>query len=144
MPYHEIGVRTSNVTSAQAALEIIGATALRARIIEVGWTLVTAVATVVGFGRPAAAGLTPTSPVTLLPEDVGDSAPVTKTALAWATSPTAPAAYLRRGGGNAIGQGAIWTFPKGIVLATSGAPNSFVLFNITGGATLDVYIVVEE
>lgn len=144
MAYHELGVRTSNVTSANAAVEIIGATALRARVIEIGWTLVTAVATVLGFGRPAAAGVTPTSPVTLLPEDVNDSAPVTKTALAWGTSPTAPTAYLRRGGGNAIGQGAIWTFPKGIVIGTSGAGNSLVLFNITGGATLDVYVVVEE
>ena len=75
MAYHELGVRTSNVTSANAALEIIGATALRGRVIEIGFTLATAVATVIGFGRPAAAGVTPTSPVTLLPEDVNDSAP---------------------------------------------------------------------
>lgn len=144
MAYHELGIRTSNVTSANAAFELIGATALRGRLIEVGFTLATAVATVLGLGRPAAAGVTPTSPVTLLPEDVNDSTPVSKIALAWGTSPTSPTAFMRRFSGSAIGQGAIWTFPKGIVLGPSGATNSLVLFNITGGATLDAYVVVEE
>ena len=144
MAYHELAVRTSNVTTAAAALELIGATALRGRLLEIGFTLVTAVATTLGLGRPAAAGITPTTPVTLLPEDVNDSAPVSKIALAWATSPTAPTAFMRRFAGSAIGQGAIWTFPKGIVLAPSGAGNSFTLHNILGGATLDAWVVVEE
>jgi hypothetical protein len=144
MAYHELGVRTTNVTTGQAVVELIGATALRARLIEIGFTLVTAVATQLGLGRPAAAGITPTSPVTLLAEDINDAAPVSKTALAWGTSPTAPTAFLRKFTGSAIGQGAIWTFPKGIVLAITGASNSLTLHNILGGATLDVYVVVEE
>lgn len=143
MAFHEGAVRTSNVTSANAAVELIGSTVIQAKLIEIGFALVTAVATTLGFGRPAAAGITPTSPVVLVGEDNND-VPTTKTALAWGTSPTAPNPYMRRFSGNAIGQGAIWTFPKGIVIAKSGANNSLVLFNITGGATLDVYFVVEE
>jgi hypothetical protein len=146
MPYHELGIRSSNVTSANAALEIIGGTTIRGRLLELGFTLATAVATTLGFGRPAAQGLTPTSPVTLLPEDFSDdAAAATKIALAWATSPTAPANYMRRFSGSAIGQGAIWTFPKGIVIDKAvNANNSLVLFNILGGATLDGYVVIEE
>lgn len=145
MPLFELGVRTSNVTSGAAALEIIGSTSQRVRIYEIGIFLATAVATVLGLGRPAAQGVTPTSPVVLLPEDFSDAAALTKIALAWATSPTAPTNYLRRFSGSAIGQGVIWTFPKGIVLdKVAGANNSLVLFNITGGAALDAYIVGEE
>lgn len=144
MAYHEMAVRTTNVTSANAAVELIGSTVIRAKLIEIGFTQVTGVTTQLGLGRPAAAGVTPTSPVTLVGEDNND-VPTTKTALAWGTSPTAPSPYMRRWTGAAtIGVGAIWTFPRGIVIDKSGATNSLVLFNIVGGATLDVYFVVEE
>lgn len=144
MALYDLGVRTSNVTSANAALEIIGSTNQRARVYEIGVTLATAVATVLGFGRPAAAGVTPTSPVLFQAEDAGEGAATSKIALAWGTSPTAPTIYHRRMSGSAIGQGVVWTFPQGIAISTSGAGNSLVLFNITGGATLDAYVVVGE
>lgn len=143
MAFHEIAVRTSNVTTGAANVELIGSIVIRSKLIEIGFTMVAATATTVGLGRPAAAGVTPTSPVTLVGEDNND-VPTTKTALAWGTSPTAPTVYMRRYGAAAIGAGQIWTFPRGIVLEKSGANNSLVLFNITGGSVMDVYFVVEE
>lgn len=136
-------VRTSNITSANAAYELKGSTTDRTRLFEIGFTLVTAVATNLGLGRPAAAGITPTSPVTFLGEDVNDTSAATD-ALAWATSPTAPTYYFRRWSGSAIGQGAVWVFPRGLPIEKTGANNSLVLFNILGGATLDVYIVISD
>lgn len=144
MPLFDLGVRTSNVTSANAALEIIGSNTGRTKIYEIGFTLVTAVATTLGFGRPAAIGVTPATTALLQAEDPSESAAISLIALTWGTSPTAPTIYMRRFTGSAIGQGVIWTFPKGIVLAASGITRNLVLFNITGGATLDVYIVGEE
>lgn len=143
MPLYNLGQRTTNVTSANAVLEIIGSNTTRAKIYEIGITMVTAVATTLGLGRPAAIGVTPV-PVLVQAEDVNDVAGITAGSLSWGTSPTAPSIYLRRFTGNAIGQGVIWTFPKGIVLATSGITRNLVLFNITGGATLDIYFVAEE
>lgn len=143
MAYYELGLRTTNVTTSNAALEIIGSNTKRAKLIEIGFTLATAVSTVLGFGRPAAVGVTPV-PVLVQAEDPNDAAGVSAGSLSASTSPTAPTIFMRRFGGNAIGQGAIWTFPKGIVMASSGTGRSLVLFNITGGATLDVYFVIDE
>jgi hypothetical protein len=143
MPLYELGLRTTNVTSANAALEIIGSNTTRTKIYEIGFTLVTAVATTLGLGRPQAVGVTPV-PVLVQPEDPNDVAGISAGSLSAGTSPTTPLIFLRRFTGSSIGQGAIWTFPKGIVLATSGILRNLVLFNITGGATLDVYFVAEE
>lgn len=143
MAFYELGLRTTNVTSANAALEIIGSNTARTKVFEIGLTLVTAVATTIGLGRPGAVGVTPV-PVLVQPEDPSDVAGISAGSLSAGTSPTAPTIYLRRFTGSAIGQGVIWTFPKGIVLSTSGILRNLVLFNITGGATLDVYFVCEE
>jgi hypothetical protein len=144
MPLYDLGWRTSNVTSANAAVEIIGSNTTRTKVYEIGLTLVTAVATVLGLGRPAAIGVTPGTTSLVQAEDPAEVAGITSIALTWGTSPTAPSIYLRRFAGSAIGQGVIWTFPKGIVLNTSGITRNLVLFNITGGATLDCYMVAEE
>lgn len=143
MALFELGLRTTNVTSANAALEIIGSNTTRTKIYEIGATLVTAVATSLGLGRPQAVGITPV-PVLVQPEDPNDVAGITAGSLSAGTSPTTPLIFLRRFTGSAIGQGFIWTFPKGIVLGISGITRSLVLFNIVGGATLDVYFVCEE
>lgn len=144
MAFHEIAVRTTNVTTGQSAVELIGSSLVRSKLIEIGFTHVAATTTTLGLGRPNVAGVTPTSPVTLTAEDPADAAPGASTALAWGTSPTAPTIYMRRFLGAAITAGQIWTFPRGIVLATSGASRSLVLHNIVGGSVLDVYFVVEE
>lgn len=133
-------VRTSNVTNAQAILEIIaGNRGCRVKAIYI--TLATAVTGVFGVGRPAAAGITPTTPTTFGPIDgVGDRS-MTAIALAWGTSPTAPTLFFRRVSVPAT-IGAIRDTPVLDVYVPAGA--TLTLHNITGGPTLDVSIDIEE
>lgn len=134
--------RTSNVSNAAACYEIRTTSTDRARITEVGISLVTAAATVIGLGRPAAIGVTPTSAQTVQAEEPGDPAGTVTTAMAWGTGPTVPAQFLRRWSfPGTIGSGIILPFPRGLVIPISG---SIILWNILGGATLDVYVVVDE
>jgi hypothetical protein len=137
-----IANRTSNITTANACLEIRTTSSGKIAIQEIEISLVTAAATVIGIGTPAAIGVTPTSPVTFLREDASDQTPVTTTALAWGTGPTVPTAFFRRWSFPAtIGSGIIFTFPQGLYIAAS---SSLVLWNILGGATLDVSVVADE
>ncbi len=141
---YTLGVRTTNGTIAAAAWEIrTGATPGRARLIELGFFLVAATASVIGLGRPAAIGLIPTAPVDFVPEDPNDviAAAVIQSAVAWGTGPTVPAAYIRRISLPAtIGQGVIWTFPEGLVIPVS---SSVVLWNISAASVLDAYAVLD-
>jgi len=95
-----------------------------------------------GFGRPAAIGVTPTSPVTWLAEDAGAPAGTLQGALAWGTSPTAPAQFFRlaRVFGAFVVQ---WAFPRGLLV---GVSNSVVLWTVTLGATttVDLYAAGDE
>lgn len=139
-----LGVRTSAGADAAAAWEIrTGATPGRAKLLEIGFFLAAATASVIGLGRPAAIGITPTSPVDFQVEDPNDvvASGVVQSALAWATGPTVPTAFLRRIGLPAtIGTGIIWTFPKGITIPVSGG---LVLWNLSTNSVLDAYAVVE-
>jgi hypothetical protein len=141
---YTLGVRTSSGTIATAAWEIItAATPGRARLLELGFFLVAATASVIGLGRPAAIGITPTAPVDFVPEDPNDviASGVIQSAVAWGTGPTVPAAYLRRIALPAtIGQGVIWTFPEGIVIPIS---SSIILWNISAASVLDAYAVLD-
>ena len=142
MAIYALAQRTSNVTSAAAAWEIRTASTDRPKIMEIGFTLVTAAATVIGLGRPAAIGITPTTPVTVLAEDTGDPAGTVTACLASSTLPTVPPQFLRRAAfAGTIGSGIVWTFPRGLVIPVS---SSIVLWNILGGATLDAWVVVDE
>jgi len=145
MARFQLGVRTSNVTSAQSLFEII-AGAMGCRLRGINITLATAVTGAFGVGRPAAKGITPTTPITFPTVDgVGDPS-LSKIALAWGTSPTAPSPYYRRVSMPAtigamadlvftvVGRGGIW-IPAG---------GTLVLHNITGGPTLDATIEIEE
>lgn len=140
----ELGVRTADGTAAAAAWEIrAGATPGRARLVELGFFLAAATASTFGLGRPQAIGDTPTAPVDFLQEDPNNvlATGVVQSALAWATGPTVPTAYLRRVSLPAtIGTGVIWTFPEGIVIPASG---SLVLWNIGTNGVVDAYAVVE-
>jgi len=142
MAVYSLANRTSNVTTAAACLEIRTASTDRPKIMEIGITLVTAAATVIGLGRPQAIGLTPTTPVTVQAEDAGDPVGTVTTALAWATAPTVPLQFFRRAAfPGTIGAGMIWTFPRGLVIPVS---SGIVLWNILGGATLDAWVVIDE
>jgi hypothetical protein len=142
MAIHSLARRTTNVTGSNAATEFIAGATHRAKVVEAGIIMAAATASVFMIGRPAAAGVTPTAPVLLLPEDIGDSAPECKTALAWGTSPTDPTAAFRRPNLPAtIGAGIIFTFPRGIMLAVNG---TLVIQNVGTTGVVDCHLVADE
>ena len=142
MAIYSLANRTTNITIANACLEIRTASTDRPRVMEIGIFLAAATASVFGLGRPQAIGITPTAPVTILQEDPGEPAGTVQTALAWATGPTVPLQFFRRIGLPAtIGTGVIWTFPRGLIIPIS---SSIVVWNITATGVADIYVVVDE
>lgn len=142
MAKYSLGVRTSGVTNATAAWEIRTASGDRAVVLEIGITLAAATASTYGLGRPAAIGVTPTTPVTVLAEDSGAPVGTAQSALAWATGPTVPVNFLRRVSLPAtIGTGMVWTFPAGLVIPVS---NSLVLWNLGTNGVVDAWVVLDE
>lgn len=135
---------TTGTASATAAWEIrTGATPGRARLMELGLFLTAATASDYGLGRPAAIGVTPTTPVDFLPEDPNDvvASGVIQGSLAWGTGPTVPANFFRRVSFPAtVGSGVIWTFPRGLVIPVS---SSLVLWNIATNGAIEAYAVLE-
>src|SRR5208337_2737131 len=128
-----LGNRTTATANAAAALEVIAGANDSYRLMELGFTLVTATASAFGFGRPAAIGITPTSPITVLTEDGNNASTfVTTTALAWGTGPTVPANFDRRISLQAsIGAGIVWTWPRGFTVTKA---LTSVLWNPSGGS----------
>jgi len=142
MAIYALANRTTNTTTANATLEIRTTSTDRAYLLEIGIFLAAATASTFGLGRPAAIGVTPTTPVTVLPEDPANPTGTIQTALAWATGPTAPTAFLRRIALPAtIGTGVIWTFPRGLVIPVS---SSIVVWNLSTTRVADIYIVIDE
>lgn len=134
-------VRTSNVTSANAAVEIIAGTK-GCRLWSLKLCVASAVATVLGIGRPAALGITPATPTAFPSIDGPRSFSLAKLALAWATSPTAPGTFFERVSTTAaIGFLRDFYFPQGLYIAANA---SITLHNITGGAVLDVTVDISE
>ena len=141
---HSFSFRTSNVGSAAACLEVIAHATRPCKIREIEISLVTAAATVIGLGRPAATGITPTTPLTTLEEEDGLPTGQTTGAVAWGTGPTVPANFLRRVSfAAAIGERVTWKWDltEELIVVPSA---SVVLWNILGGATLDVTVRVKE
>jgi hypothetical protein len=139
MAAYSLAVRTTNVTIANPCFEIRTGSGDRPRIFEIGLTINAATASVFGLGRPQAIGITPTSPVDMLPEDPGEPGSTTfETALAWGTAPTVPLAFLRRVSLPAtIGAGIVWQFPQGLIIPVS---SSLVVWNITAVSVADIWI----
>ena len=142
MGVYSLSNRTTNVTIANPCIEIIAGAACRPRIHEIGIFMAAATASVFGIGRPAVAGITPTTPVTLLAEDVADPAGEVTTALAWATEPTVPVSFFRRVSlAAAVGTGIIFTFPEGLYIAASA---TLVVWNISATGVSDIHVVIED
>jgi len=142
MAIYSLGVRTTGAGSAAAAWEIRTTATDRAALLELGVFLAAATLSTYAVGRPAAIGVTPTTPVTFLAEDPGDPAGTVQSALAWATGPTAPTNFFRRIGLPAtIGVGVIWTFPRGLKIQIS---YSLVLWNLAANGVVDAYAVEDE
>jgi hypothetical protein len=106
------------------------------------------VAAEIGFGQPAAIGITPATLSTVQATDTQDViAGNTTVAKSWGTAPTAPATFRRRAQLQAVsGAGAIWTWNPGEFVMWSGAAISTIVFwQISALAvTYDVYIKVAE
>ena len=145
MAIMSLGVLTTGTASGSPVWEIRCNSTSRAYVMELGFFLNAATASNIGLGRPAAIGVTPTSPVDFLPEDPANPAisGECQSALAWGTAPTSPSAFLRRIGLPAtVGVGVIWTWPKGLVIPSSG---SIVLWNtgVSACSALNAYAVCD-
>jgi len=137
-----IGRRTSDGTSGAAAYELIAPSDKTALLRELTVSLAAATASTYGLGRPAAKGITPTSPVALLLESGSDKPPATTTAVAWGTGPTVPAQFFRRVSFPAvIGSTIVWTFAGGIPVPPG---TTLVLWNLAANGVVDVSAVVDE
>ena len=144
MALYSFATVTTNITIGNAAWEIRTSSSDRARLLEFryskGATLTGT--TRWGLGRPAAIGITPTSPITFLAEDPADPAGTVQSALAWGTSPTAPVNFFKRDTMfHAKDHFVRWTWPKGIVIPVS---SSIVMWNITASTVIDVHALVDE
>lgn len=137
-----LGSLTSNGTTGEAAWEFINDTLTPAKIMRIVVSLVAATATTLGLGRPAAKGITPTTPVALLAEDEIATQTGLKTAMAWATKPTIPAAFYRRVGLPAvIGQTYEFEFVKGLYVPAAA---TVILWNLAANSVLNVTVEVED
>lgn len=130
---------TTGVGSGAAALEIIAGATKGFWLRQIDITLAAATASVYQIGRPTAKGITPTTPVLLMPEESAD--PTTcqvATALAWATPPTIPAQFYQSVAlPAAIGAQAVFNFdrlwvpPLASIVLWNGAANGAIYVNIT-------------
>lgn len=142
MSLASIAIRTTNLTINQASAEIRTTAGVKARVLECSLIQATATAQSIGFGIPAAQGVTPGTVSTFQRDDPSDPACVTTIAASWATSPTAPAAYKRRWNSAAtIGVGIVFTAPRGFVMPVS---SSLVVFNITAAVAVDLNVALDE
>ena len=145
-----LGINTTVTTTGAACAELIAASGKPARLRELGITLAAATASTYGLGRPAAVGITPTAPITLLRENPMDQAATSTTAVAWGTGPTAPTQFLRRITLPAtIGAGVIWTFgPNEFIIGPGNAAAAIatvVVWNLaTNSANTNIYFRTDE
>ena len=142
MAIYSISNRTTNVTSGVAMLEFRAPSAKRTRILQIVITMAAATASLFGLGQAQAQGITPTTPVTVIPEDTADGVGQSQTALAWGTPPTIPLFFHTRVNLPAtIGAGRVITFPRGRLLA---ANTSFLIWNLASNGVADIDITCDE
>jgi hypothetical protein len=139
------GFRTTAVGVGAVAELIAGTGSERVKLVEVGLTINAQTLTQVGLGYPAAVGLTPTSPVTLLNEGDGNLVTTVTDALGWATPPTAPTAgfYFRRATLGLDSDEIVWRWPTGGGLLILPA-TSLALYLFATGSVMDGWWVVER
>jgi hypothetical protein len=145
MAQHSRTIRTSATGAGVAAVELIaGIRPVKVR--EIGIILVNATASVFGLGRPAAKGITPTTPVSLLDLANGDpNANASKLAVAWGTGPTIPAAFFRQCSLAAVAGATLnppWQFAKNSFVIPVGG--TIILWTVTTVSIADIYFTVDE
>lgn len=104
----------------------------------------TPVAGGLGFGRPAAVSVTPTAIVPPAVDPSSSTAAACSCSVAATTKPTSPTVFMRRFGCPAsLGSGAVWTWPKGLVVPSG--PSEVVIWNIGAStAVFSGYFVYDE
>jgi hypothetical protein len=128
------------VTIANANFGLYPPATVRAALLEYSMVQLTGTAQSIGLGRPATIG-TPTVAALLQQDDPGDPASVVNSHLTWSAQPTTPTIFHRRWNSAAtIGVGVVWTFPRGFIIAASGA---VVGWNITAAVAMDVNVAVD-
>lgn len=144
-------LRSTQTSTGAAIIEIIAGAVKPFRLTELGITIVNATASTFALGRPAAIGITPTSPVAPLGYAGGDAYAVSaRMAVAWGTGPTIPAAFFRQVAMPATaGYERIWKFSrlvddevKGGILVPAGG--SIILWSLSSVSVADIYAVIEE
>ncbi len=142
MAFYALAQRGITGTAAAAQWEIRSTSAVRPVVYEIGISVTAATASIFGIGRPAAIGVTPTSPQTFLAEDAGGPAATTTACVAWGTPPTVPTNFFRRFGiPGVVGNQIILTFPRGLIIPIS---SSLVIWNIGTNAVSDFWAIVDE
>lgn len=143
MAIYSSSVLTTVTTTTAPSWDVKAAATNEPMIMEIGAINGAATACTYAYGR---SGNTPTqtTPTLLQAEDEGRPAGLTGTAVAWSVAPTVPTVFFRRAYLPAtIGAGIIFTFPRGITLAASGA--SLVQWNVAASSALvAVHVVADE
>ena len=142
MARYSQGFKLTGTGAATPILELIGGAGSRARLVEFGLTPISQTVADFGLGYAAAQGVTPTSPVQFLSEQDNSTLAVTS-ATAWATPPTIPTYFYRRGFIPLAQDEIVWTWPAGggLVLLPS---TSLVLWLFATGPGFEGWAVFEQ
>ena len=143
MRYEVANLTTLTVASVPFATLVAGASS-RMKILEIGLSMVTAVASDIALARSATATTTPTK-VLGQAVDTADPAAIGSLAVAWTTIGTANAISLRRIQLPAtVGSGVIWTWSdtNPLTLPSPAATSELMFVNRGAGvcATFDIYV----
>lgn len=135
-------IRTQTVASGNPGWQLITASTARATLLEL--FLVTASAGVAGaiaLGRPATLG-TNSGLAPFQRDEPAAPACVSSATVSWSVNPTIPVWFHRQWSyPAAIGNGIIWTFPRGLIVPIS---SSIVLWNVQANANIEVNAVIDE
>ncbi len=138
-----LGVRTSVVSSGTAGFELI-APLSGCFLMSMRLSLAAATASIFGLGRPAAKGVTPTTPAKVLSPLTSDATALdTTTAVAWGTGPTIPGAFYKRVSLPAvIGSQVFWEFTAAGLWIPGG--ETLILWNLAANGVADVEVEIKE
>ena len=148
---YELGTSTAAATTGAAYIELIAVTR-RMKVREIGvFSQAATAAAKTAIGRPAAQGITPTTPILGQPQDPADIAGTGETAIAWGTPPTAPTSatgiFRQFDFAATAGSGVVFTWPAdGELVIPIINVKSLVLWNLGAGTgpLMDFYAVWSE
>lgn len=135
---------TTVATTGTPSMDFRGSSSNVPRLMEYGINLGAATASTYGIGRSANTPVQ-TGTTALIAENTADATSgQTTQAVTWSTAPTVPSVFFRRAFLPAtIGAGIIFTFPRGLTIASAAA--TIVNWNIaTSSASTNIWAVVDE